>query len=358
MTIGRPRLSVLLVEDDIRDSRLLIEALAPAITAGEVVVQTVKRLEAARQELSRYDFNCVLLDLGLPDATGVDNVRTLRLTEPRVAIIVLTGINDEKTALEAMKLGAQDYLVKGEIDASRLTKLIRQAIERHRQSLVPQASDEPASTYEKLTQLPSAALFLDRARMRLIHSRSRNEPFALLCLEIDGIDMARRRFGDLVADELIRKLALRLGELLQPGDTLARIGMQVFALLPQTMPESLAGLQDWAGRAASRVQSMTQVGDCALQLSLHAGFAWATGPADTVDALVDEAMEDLRRRRADQDIHAAMPSAFTAESPAPIFAAPVDAIDAADGEWLPWFDAATGQGAGADWLSPECDPHG
>jgi PleD family two-component response regulator len=200
VTAGHRRLSVLLVEDNALDSRLLLEALKPSITAGEVVVQTVKRLEAARLELARYDFSCVLLDLGLPDGVGVDNVRALRAAEPRAAIIVLTGLNDEKTALETMKLGAQDYLVKSEIDAGRLVKLIRQAVERHRQSLVLQTSHDHAvhaATHDELTQLPNAALFLDRARMQMIRSRSRGEPFALLCLEIDGLDLARQRIASL-----------------------------------------------------------------------------------------------------------------------------------------------------------------
>lgn len=359
MTAGHRRLSVLLVEDNALDSRLLLEALKPSITAGEVVVQTVKRLEAARLELARYDFSCVLLDLGLPDGVGVDNVRALRAAEPRAAIIVLTGLNDEKTALETMKLGAQDYLVKSEIDAGRLVKLIRQAVERHRQSLVLQTSHDHAvhaATHDELTQLPNAALFLDRARMQMIRSRSRGEPFALLCLEIDGLDLARQRFGALVADELTQRLALRLGERVQAGDTLARIGSQIFALLPQFASDPLSHLQDWAARVAGPVQALTQVGDCPVQLRVHAGFAQMAADDDTADALMESALDDLRRHN-DASPGGDMPMPPAATDGSVVASVPAAAMaDAAEGEWLPWFDAETGQAAGVDWLPPAGDP--
>src|SRR4029077_10683178 len=74
----------------------------------------------------------VLLDLGLPDAHGLDTVRQVHAVAPTVPLIVLTGLDDEALAGEAMKEGAQDYLIKGQIENRALPRALRHAIERHR----------------------------------------------------------------------------------------------------------------------------------------------------------------------------------------------------------------------------------
>lgn len=121
-------LGILLLEDSPADSRLLTESLREQVNDGTVVIQTVRRLADALRELKRFHFSCVLVDLGLPDGEGVRNVERIREADAGVAIVVLTGLSDERTAEEAFRLGAQDYLIKGERFGNELLEFVRRAI--------------------------------------------------------------------------------------------------------------------------------------------------------------------------------------------------------------------------------------
>jgi signal transduction histidine kinase len=90
----------------------------------------VERLGVAIQYLSAQRFDVVLLDLSLPDSFGLDTVRQLHELAPDIPVVVLTGVDDRELALQAMAIGAQDYLVKGQISAQLLERAVRYAIER------------------------------------------------------------------------------------------------------------------------------------------------------------------------------------------------------------------------------------
>jgi signal transduction histidine kinase len=124
------RLKVLLVEDNPGDARLIRETLSErGDTSFEM--EHVDRLEAAVTRLGTGGIDVVLLDLTLPDSDGVDTFTALHARVPHVAIIVLTGMSDESLAVSTVRDGAQDYLVKGQLDANLLRRTIRYAIERH-----------------------------------------------------------------------------------------------------------------------------------------------------------------------------------------------------------------------------------
>jgi serine phosphatase RsbU (regulator of sigma subunit) len=122
------RLRVLLIEDDPADAflvqELLVEAQAP------VELEVAATMAEARGRLAGVD--CVLLDLGLPDASGLDGLREVLDATSRVAVCVLTGLEDEHLGVAAVAEGAQDYLVKGQVDGVLLTRALRYAVERRR----------------------------------------------------------------------------------------------------------------------------------------------------------------------------------------------------------------------------------
>ena len=120
-------LDVLLVEDSPTDVLLTEEALSEA---SRFRLQSSERLAEALRLLSEAHFDVVLLDLGLPDSQGIDTLRRLRARNPQVAVVVLTGKDDEELALQALQEGAEDYLVKGQADAGQLRRSIRYAVER------------------------------------------------------------------------------------------------------------------------------------------------------------------------------------------------------------------------------------
>ncbi len=123
------RLRALLVEDDEGDAFLVGELLLDA--GSHVELLRARTLSEAMLMLGDQ-VDCVLLDLGLPDASGLTGLQTVLETAPSMAVLVLTGLADEHRGTEAVAVGAQDYLVKGSIDGQLLSRAIRYAVERKR----------------------------------------------------------------------------------------------------------------------------------------------------------------------------------------------------------------------------------
>jgi serine phosphatase RsbU (regulator of sigma subunit) len=128
MAADAEQIRVLLVEDDDGDAFLVEELLREA--GGGVELQRVRLLADARKPVR--EAACVLLDLGLPDSQGLDGLRWLLREQPDVAVVVLTGLADEYLGEQAVKAGAQDYLVKGDVTGKLLLRVIRYALERRR----------------------------------------------------------------------------------------------------------------------------------------------------------------------------------------------------------------------------------
>jgi diguanylate cyclase (GGDEF)-like protein/PAS domain S-box-containing protein len=121
--------TLLLVEDNAGDARLFREMLSEyGGHAAELTI--VESMCDAETHLAGNSSDMILLDLGLPDAQGLDAVRRARLAAPRVPLVVLTGMDDESLATKALQEGAQDYLIKGQIDPRGLLRALRYAVER------------------------------------------------------------------------------------------------------------------------------------------------------------------------------------------------------------------------------------
>ncbi|HEV2088582.1 MAG TPA: response regulator, partial [Cryptosporangiaceae bacterium] len=126
---GSDGIRVLLVEDDPGDALLVREYLAD-VPLPTVLIEA-RTLAEASVALTE-DVDCVLLDLALPDADGLDGLHEVLGIAPKVAVIVLTGLADEYRGVAAVAAGAQDYLVKDQVDGPLLARAIRFAIERRR----------------------------------------------------------------------------------------------------------------------------------------------------------------------------------------------------------------------------------
>jgi signal transduction histidine kinase len=124
-------LQILLVEDNAGDARLIREMFSSERPDGFQLTHLLC-LRDAEIHLANGGVDIVLLDMGLPDEHGLDTVRRTHAAAPDIPMIVLTGLDDETLASEAMKEGAQDYLIKGQIENRALPRALRYAIERHR----------------------------------------------------------------------------------------------------------------------------------------------------------------------------------------------------------------------------------
>jgi len=131
---------ILLLEDNLGDARLLNEMLKEN-TNARFEMTHLMRLDDALGFLSECAFDVMVLDLNLPDSQGLDTFGRVHEQAPEMPIVVLTGVMDETVAFEAVKGGAQDYLIKGQVDSDLLARAIRYAIERERAEEALRASE-------------------------------------------------------------------------------------------------------------------------------------------------------------------------------------------------------------------------
>jgi two-component system cell cycle response regulator len=122
---------VLLVEDNPGDARLMKELITEVSTIRFDLTHVVC-LSEAQGRLSEEPFDVILLDLSLPDSHGLETLLNIQRQGDKAPVVVLTGLDDERIAIEGVQKGAQDYLVKGRVDNNLLVRAIRYAIERHR----------------------------------------------------------------------------------------------------------------------------------------------------------------------------------------------------------------------------------
>lgn len=299
MTDRKP-LKVLAVEDSTSDARALKALLRDADASCELV--HVRTLEAAELALVNARYDCVLLDLGLPDGEGVENVERMRAAAPDVAIVVLTGRDDDGAALQALRSGAQEYLIKGGYDSDVLLRAVNHAIERHR--LMAQLSDEREREYfrashDLLTGLPNRQLFMDRARVALNKAARSSERFALCFVDLDGFKPVNDRHGHATGDALLREIARALREGLRDSDTVARVGGDEFMLLlsPMTLQSGDQEAEVIMQRMIRRVGAISRIGDREVKIGASVGIALYPAHGNSLETLMARADEAMYRAK-------------------------------------------------------------
>ena len=140
------QINILLIEDNPGDARLVREMLVEA-GANKFNLEQVERIGEGVKRLGQDSFHVILLDLSLPDGNGLDTLTRVCTVAPHVPVLVLTGLDDETLAIRAVQEGAQDYLVKGQMNSNLLVRALRYAIERK------QAEEALKKSEEKFRQL-------------------------------------------------------------------------------------------------------------------------------------------------------------------------------------------------------------
>jgi PAS domain S-box-containing protein len=175
---------VLLIEDNPGDARLIEEMLAEAGNPP-IYLEEAGRLDEGLELLARERCDALLLDLGLPDSRGLDTLRRTLSYAPGVPVVVLTGLEDEKVGLEAVKEGAQDYLVKGKVGPELLSRSIHYAVQRKRAQEQLRESEE---MYRTLTETSPDAITLADLEGNIIVTSRRT-------LELHGYEDADELLG-------------------------------------------------------------------------------------------------------------------------------------------------------------------
>lgn len=268
-------LRALLVEDSLADARLLQETLNESSRGRLIELTHVKSRAEAIQALAEADFDCILLDLGLADGQGLDNVEVVREHAQDTTLVVMTGNDSDQTAMATLNLGAQEYIVKGMLSGEALARTLRHALERNRMVLELQALREREyflATHDALTGLPNRKLFGDRAAQGLAQAKRKNVQAAICYLDLDGFKPINDNYGHDVGDRLLIKVAEALGQAVRDGDTVARIGGDEFAIMLGPLHDR-AEAQQIAARMIERVRGIAEAGGRNLSVSASIGMA-------------------------------------------------------------------------------------
>jgi two-component system cell cycle response regulator len=225
-TESETAIRMLLVEDSEHDAEFIAMMLkrAPEI---EVCINHVSTLTEAVEACQRDQFDIVLLDLGLPDSTGTASVTRMRACAPSTPIVVLTGDDRSSTGMEAIDLGAQDYLTKQHMVAGVLTRMMKHSIQRHNRLIKAQSE----ALRDGLTGLSNRRAFDAELQRRLSDFQRHQHPFCLALLDIDHFKSVNDRWGHDVGDDVIRAVAGELSRNLRPTDHVARYGGEEFAIV-------------------------------------------------------------------------------------------------------------------------------
>ena len=200
----QPQLRILLVEGNGADALTVQGALAQCF-GGDFALTHVERLADACNRIEAEKFDVVLLDLMLPDSSGLDTFLRLSRHEPRVPLLVLTGLEDEGEGIKAMQQGAQDYLLKNQLQPPLLARAVRYAIERHQ---VAAELHESKGRLRIVTDTANVGLAaVDREHRYRYTNRAWAEFLELPTEDLVGKRMADR-LGALYDDQIRRRLEM------------------------------------------------------------------------------------------------------------------------------------------------------
>jgi diguanylate cyclase (GGDEF)-like protein len=223
---------VLLVEDNPADARWVREMLAED-TTGEFDLLHASTVREAVDHLAARggSLDAVLLDLSLPDETGLNTLQRVLTVAHTAVVIVMTGQGDERVGLASMQAGAQDYLTKGQVDGRTLRRALRFALER--QTVLQRLSHR-----DDLTGLHNRRGFMIQAEQLVRVARRQRAPFVLLFMDLDQLKVINDTFGHAEGNRALVEAADVLRRCFRQSDLLARFGGDEFAALALSSGES------------------------------------------------------------------------------------------------------------------------
>jgi diguanylate cyclase (GGDEF)-like protein len=242
---SRP-LRLLIVEDDLR-SAVSLQKLLELSDEPRFAIRHVTTAAEACDVVETETIDVVILDLGLPDATDLQALSHLEECIHQIPVIVLTGRGDETLAAGALHRGAEDYLLKGEIDADSLLRSIRYAIERHRgvreMARVKKELENANRDLERLTLIEPLAELLNRRGLQqavsreVQHLRRGLTGAAVLVVDLDDFKKINEALGHAAGDVVLKEVGRRLRASVRAVDYVGRLGGDEFMLiLPETDP--------------------------------------------------------------------------------------------------------------------------
>jgi diguanylate cyclase (GGDEF)-like protein len=289
-------LSVLLVDADQRRAQELGGALSQEEARGpRVEIEYAEELRLALERLGKGGIDVTLLDLMLPDSAGLGTFEQAFAFAPDVPLVVLTDVDDEALAVASVRGGAQDYLVRGEVDRRVLVRALRYAVERHRLL----SALRSLSLIDDLTGLYNRRGFTELGVQFLKLARRSGRGASLLFLDLDRFKAINDAHGHHVGDRALVQVGDILRSVFRRSDLLARVGGDEFAVLAPASSDEPADMLE--ARVRLGLEQFNQSG--AEPYRLHASRGMVSCQAadraslDELLASADGAMYDEKRRK-------------------------------------------------------------
>ncbi len=225
-------MKALLVEDDENDAALL-RGLFKRQAGIDIELDHVTSLEAAVNRLAIDVPEIVLLDLNLPDSSGLNSAQAIQNANPDVPIVVLSGHDDEDFAIEILNHGVQDYLVKWEGNARTILRAIRYAIERKRS----EQHLNYLAHFDRLTGLANRQHFHDQIEKAIARAKRAKRRLALFFIDLDNFKIVNDTLGHDAGDKVLVSAGKKLEQCTRAGDMIARLGGDEFAVLVEDVGE-------------------------------------------------------------------------------------------------------------------------
>lgn len=288
--------TIMLVEDDLGDAEIA-RAYLTGTHGREPVVKHAQRLSDAMAQMAQQDVDIVLLDLNLPDSHGMTTFAKLHTQFPEVPVIVLSGLDDQETALLTVREGAQDFIVKGTFTGESLLRAIDYAVERNRMRVEMLS----AAWEDELTGLSNRRGF-QALTAQLIRSANRmNKGAFLVFVDLDGMKQVNDVSGHKQGDQMLKDAAAILTQVFRDSDVVARIGGDEFAVFGVEDNEDMTSVP--MARLKEAIREFNAKGDRPYVLSLSVGLARAKpcniGCIDDLLATADAKMYEDKRGKKD-----------------------------------------------------------
>jgi len=288
------QINVLLIEDRPEYAKLLRDILTEE-SHLLFHIECAAKLETGLKRLSRGRTDLVLLDLSLPDSDGIETFTRVQNQAPSLPIVVFTGLNDDGLALEALRKGAQDYVVKGDLDGKILSRTIRYAMERHRMQQVIRN----LSLIDDLTGLYNRRGFWTIAEQHWHLARRNHRDLAVIMADMDSLKGINDKFGHLAGDQAIKDIADILKSTFRKSDIIARIGGDEFAVM--AVEAARGNVRILTRRLEENLAKWNQPANRIYRLSLSYGsanFDAENGvPVEEIMARADEALYAHKRSK-------------------------------------------------------------
>jgi diguanylate cyclase (GGDEF)-like protein len=277
--VNNNKIKVLLIEDDPAYTGLLRRTLSKE-KSPQFDLESASGLQAGLERLGQGGTDVILLDLSLPDSQGLDTFHRVHTQAPAVPILILSGCEDEKLALEAVAKGAQDYLVKGQVDGKMLSRVMRYAIERKRaeEALAEQA------IRDSLTNLFNRRYFNHRMEEEIAKAVRNKTSLAILLCDLDHFKIINDTRGHHTGDEVLKAVARCIQEATRGTDLVFRWGGdEIVVVLSEATRE---GILTAGERIRRGVRTFSEQAYLDLDLDLSIGVSIYPEHGSNVDELI------------------------------------------------------------------------